>query len=107
MKSGALWGESTVSHGTDWASEQPAPGTNGCDCVKGLTVPAVGADDRLVPAYADSLTSMVRVVWIDKGTGENGVKVFSFVQPALGEAEWLRSQGHLDVQVFQRGHRLN
>jgi len=60
-----------------------------------------------VPAYADTLTSMVRVIWIDKSTGENGVKVFSFVQAALGEAEWLRAQGQRDVQVFQRGHRLS
>jgi hypothetical protein len=50
---------------------------------------------------------MVRVIWIDKHTGENAVKVFSFVESARSEAEWLRSQGHHDVQVFQRGHRLS
>jgi hypothetical protein len=70
-------------------------------------VSSANADDRTVPAYADTLTSMVRVIWIDKHTGENGVKVFSFVEAALGEAAWLRSKGHQDVQVFQRGNRLN
>lgn len=70
-------------------------------------MPSVNADDRPVPAYADALTSMVRVIWIDKHTGENAVKVFSFVESARSEAEWLRSQGHHDVQVFQRGHRLS
>jgi hypothetical protein len=48
---------------------------------------------------------MIRVLWTDKDDGTRGTKAFSWMPAAEAEATWLRSQGHTDVRVLDRGQR--
>jgi hypothetical protein len=49
--------------------------------------------------------TMIRVTWVDKNDGASRSKAFSWMPPAVREAAWLRSQGHADVHVLDRGTR--
>jgi hypothetical protein len=49
--------------------------------------------------------TMIRVLWTDKDDGTRGTKAFSWMPAAEAEATWLRSQGHTDVRVLDRGQR--
>lgn len=48
---------------------------------------------------AGQATSMVRVLWVDKDTGQGRGKSFHGIAAATAETHWLRKMGHKDVRI--------